>query len=89
MKPNSGEEQGSEGARDSAAEAAERSRSQNTWEADSAWRSVAYLISGPAIYGGIGWLLDVWLGTSWLVGVGIVAGMALSLYLVWFRYGNG
>jgi hypothetical protein len=40
------------------------------------------------IYGGVGYLLDRWLGTTWIVGVGIVGGMALSLYLIWFRYGS-
>ena len=36
--------------------------------------------AGPGHRGG--------LGTTWLVGVGIVGGMALSLYLIWFRYGT-
>jgi hypothetical protein len=53
------------------------------------WNVVSYLISGPALFGAIGWGLDSWLGTSWLVAVGILGGMALSLYLVWFRYGTG
>ena len=52
------------------------------------WNAVSYLITGPVLFGGIGWALDAWLGTSWLVAVGIVGGMALSLYLVWFRYGT-
>ena len=52
------------------------------------WNVVSYLITGPAMFGAIGWGLDHWLGTSWLVAVGIVGGMALSLYLVWFRYGT-
>lgn len=69
-------------------EKAEKLRAFNTNEQDSAWRAVAYLITGPLLYGGIGWLLDHWLGTSWIVGVGIVGGMALSLYLIWFRYGS-
>ena len=33
-------------------------------------------------------LLDHWLGTAFLLPVGIVGGMALSLYLIWFRYGT-
>ncbi|MDN5796159.1 MAG: AtpZ/AtpI family protein [Intrasporangium sp.] len=69
-------------------EARERQRALNTATADSAWRVVAYLLSGPLFYGGLGYLLDRWLGTSWIVGVGMVGGMALSLYLVWFRYGT-
>jgi F0F1-type ATP synthase assembly protein I len=52
------------------------------------WNVVSYLISGPVLFGGIGWGLDSLLGTTWLVAVGIVAGMALSLYLIWFRYGT-
>ncbi|MDN5768578.1 MAG: hypothetical protein L0H96_22185 [Humibacillus sp.] len=71
-----------------AATEAERLRRFNTSEQDSAWRAIAYLLSGPLIYGGLGALADHWLGTSWLVGVGIVGGMALSLYLIWFRYGT-
>ena len=52
------------------------------------WNVVSYLITGPAMFGAVGWGLDHWLGTTWLVAVGIVGGMALSLYLVWFRYGT-
>ncbi|GAB3591314.1 hypothetical protein GCM10027446_08800 [Angustibacter peucedani] len=57
-------------------------------EADQAWRSFAYLLSGPLVYGGLGWLADRWLGTGFLLPVGLVGGMALSLYLIWFRYGT-
>ncbi|WP_347352082.1 hypothetical protein [Intrasporangium sp.] len=68
--------------------AAEEQRSVNVRAADSAWRVFAYLLSGPLTYGGIGWLVDRWLGTSWIVGVGIVGGMAVSIYYIWFRYGT-
>lgn len=57
-------------------------------EADQAWRSFAYLLSGPLLYGGLGWLLDSWLDTVFLLPVGLVFGMALSVYLIWFRYGS-
>ena len=49
---------------------------------------LSYIISGPLLYGGIGWLLDRWLGTEFLVVLGIVGGMALSLYVVFVRYGT-
>jgi F0F1-type ATP synthase assembly protein I len=52
------------------------------------WNVVSYLISGPVMLGGLGLGLDHLLGTSWLVMVGILGGMALSLYLIWFRYGT-
>ena len=49
---------------------------------------VGYLLAGPLVYGGIGWALDHWLGTAFLLPLGIVGGVALSLYLIWFRYGS-
>jgi hypothetical protein len=52
------------------------------------WNVVSYLISGPVLFGGIGWALDGWLGTAFFVPFGILAGMAVSLYLVWVRYGT-
>jgi hypothetical protein len=57
-------------------------------EADRAWRSFAYLLSGPLVYGGMGWGLDACLGTRFLLPVGLVAGMVMSLWLIWFRYGT-
>jgi F0F1-type ATP synthase assembly protein I len=54
----------------------------------AAWTVLAHLISGPLLYGGLGWLADRWLGTEpWLVLVGILGGMAAAIYLVWVRYG--
>ncbi len=53
------------------------------------WTKVGgYMLAGPLLYGGIGWGLDHWLGTAFLLPVGIIGGMALSLYLIWFRYGS-
>ena len=51
-----------------------------------AWAVISYLLSGVILYGGIGWLLDWWLGTRGLVGVGIVLGAAGGIWLVWLRY---
>lgn len=49
------------------------------------WQALGYLVSGVALYGLVGWLLDRWLGTSWLVAVGVLAGAVLGLYLTWRR----
>ena len=51
------------------------------------YNALAYVLAGPLTFGPIGWGLDHLLGTSFLLPVGILVGMALSLYLVWFRYG--
>lgn len=53
-----------------------------------AWGIVAYLLSGTLSWGGAGWLLDRWLGTSVFVPVGLLAGMALAIYLVYVRFGS-
>lgn len=47
---------------------------------------MGYLVSGVAFYGLIGWALDRWLGTSFLVVVGILLGAGLGLYLTWSRF---
>ena len=38
------------------------------------WHAVGYLTAGVLVYGLIGWGLDRWLGTSFLVVIGILAG---------------
>ena len=47
---------------------------------------LSYLISGPLVYGGLGWLLDRWLDTEFFVPIGLVFGMALSFYVIVLRY---
>ncbi len=46
------------------------------------------LLAGPLGVGGLGWALDRWLGTSFLLPCGILLGMALALYVIWLRYGR-
>ncbi len=55
---------------------------------DTGLRVLSILIAGLAFYGGLGWLLDRWLQTSWLLPVGIIVGMAAGVYLVIARYGR-
>lgn len=50
------------------------------------WHAFGYLVSGVLMYGLIGWVLDRWLGTSWLVVVGIVLGAGLGIYMTWARF---
>ena len=57
--------------------------------ADTVWSVIGTLVAGVLAWGGIGWLLDRWLGTRFLVAVGIIVGMAGALYLIVRRYGGG
>jgi len=50
------------------------------------WHAFGYLVSGVLMYGLIGWVLDRWLGTSWLVVVGILFGAALGIFMTWSRF---
>ena len=52
-----------------------------------AWGVFGYFVAGIGFYGGVGWLLDHYLGTSFLLPVGILVGLALALFLVFKRYG--
>jgi F0F1-type ATP synthase assembly protein I len=53
------------------------------------WSIIGTLVAGVLAWGGIGWLLDQWLDTNFLVAVGIVVGMAGAFYLIIKRHGGG
>jgi len=50
------------------------------------WLAFGYLVSGVLMYGLIGWALDQWWDTSFLVVVGILGGAGLGLYMTWARF---
>lgn len=52
------------------------------------WTIVGYLLSGLIIWGSIGWALDRWLDTNFLVVLGMLAGLVASIYLIWLRFGR-
>jgi F0F1-type ATP synthase assembly protein I len=56
--------------------------------AEMVWSIIGTLVAGVLAWGGIGWLLDRWLGTEYLVAVGIMLGMAGAFYLIIKRYGS-
>jgi F0F1-type ATP synthase assembly protein I len=61
----------------------EYARSEN-----AAWNITGYLLAGPIAWGGIGWLIDRWLGTEAFLPIGLTLGLGLSIYMVWVRYGR-
>lgn len=50
---------------------------------------LSYLLAGLILYGGLGWVGDYYLKTSWLLPVGLILGLVSSLYLIIKRYGSG
>ena len=50
---------------------------------------LSYLLSGIIFYGGLGWVGDYFLNTSWLLPLGLILGLVTSLYLIIKRYGSG
>jgi ATP synthase protein I len=50
------------------------------------WHAFGYIVSGVAVYGVLGWLADRWLGTTYLVAVGILFGATLGIYMTFARF---
>lgn len=55
---------------------------------DLGLRVLSYLISGVLLYGLLGWLGDHYLGTRFLLPIGIVAGAAFGAYVIIRRFGR-
>lgn len=50
------------------------------------WHAFGYVVSGVGVYGLLGWLADQWIGTTFLVAVGILVGAGLGIYMTWARF---
>jgi ATP synthase protein I len=50
------------------------------------WHAFGYLVAGVFVYGLIGWALDRWLGTTFLVVIGILFGAGLGIFMTWARF---
>jgi ATP synthase protein I len=49
---------------------------------DVAWSITSSLLAGMLVWGGVGWLVDRWLGFDRLfLAIGVVGGLAAGLYL--------
>ncbi len=52
------------------------------------WSVLGTLLSGLLVWGGIGWLVDRWLGTVLALPAGMILGMIASFYLIYKRFGD-
>ena len=55
---------------------------------NEAWSVFSYLISGMAVYGGIGWIAGRLTHISFLFPVGMLIGLILGIVLILYRYGK-
>ena len=62
-------------------------RSEKSAGMDIGMRVLSYLIAGVALYGFLGWLGDRFLGTGFLLPIGIVVGAALGCFVIIRRFG--
>ena len=58
--------------------------------ANQAWDVIGLLLSGILVCGGIGWVLDRLVGFDRhvFVPIGMLAGMGLSIYLIYLKLGR-
>lgn len=70
--------------------AAARSERQALWaDFGVGWTMAVEFLTATLVWGGIGWLVDQWLGTApWLMSIGFVLGNGAGIYLVWLRSGG-
>jgi ATP synthase protein I len=62
--------------------------SERRGEAGDAYGALSYILAGPLLYGGLGWVADHLLGTILFLPVGIVGGLALSIFVIYRRFGT-
>jgi ATP synthase protein I len=63
-----------------------QSAPQGESPAGDPWHAFGYLVSGVAVYGFLGWLADQWLGTRFLVVLGILLGAGFGTYMTFVRF---
>ncbi|MGC4151724.1 MAG: AtpZ/AtpI family protein [Propionicimonas sp.] len=56
--------------------------------AEQGYRILSIMIAGLLAYGGLGWLLDRWLGTAWFLPIGLILGIGLGVYYVVVKFGR-
>jgi len=56
--------------------------------ANEGWAVLGTLFAGAFVWGGIGWLVDLWLDTMFVKAIGVVVGLAAAIYLVVTKYGR-
>ena len=54
---------------------------------NAVWSIFGYLLSGLLVWGGVGWALDLFLGTGFFLLIGLVVGAGAAITIIWYRFG--
>jgi ATP synthase protein I len=69
--------------------AGEPDRGDDSSNSGMVWSVVGTLVSGVLVWGGVGYLIDRWVGTTDVfLPIGLIVGFAAAMYLVIHRYGR-
>jgi ATP synthase protein I len=66
----------------------DHSSTARSQDENAGWTLFGYLISGMAVYGGIGWLVGRWTHVSLLFPLGMLVGLVLAIVLIIYKYGR-
>lgn len=55
---------------------------------NAGWSIFAYLISGMAFYGGLGWLIGHFTHIPVLFPIGALIGIGVGIFAVYYKYGR-
>jgi F0F1-type ATP synthase assembly protein I len=55
---------------------------------EEGWAVVSTLFAGIVVWGGIGWLIDLWLDTMFVKAIGVLVGLATAVYVIVVRFGR-
>ena len=61
--------------------------SERRGEAGDGYAALSYILAGPLPYGGLGWVGDHLIGTVFLLPLGVVGRLALSVIVIYKRFG--
>lgn len=53
---------------------------------ETGYRILSYIAAGLLFYGGLGWLGDKYLGTAFLLPLGLIIGLVLAMYAIIKRF---
>ena len=66
-----------------------RDRGEAWRGANQAWDVIGLLLAGIVVWGGIGWLLDLWFDLQHLfLPIGMVLGVGIAIWMTYLRHGR-